>query len=123
MTIMEAINRIDTLKPNAFSQEEKIRWLSLLDGTVKKELIDTHGDADGADFEEYDAHTDTARELLIEHPYCDLYVLWLEARIDYAGGEYAKYNNSISLFNALYEAYEKYYHRTHPPKKSAFAHF
>ncbi|MBR6744949.1 MAG: hypothetical protein IKM00_07035 [Clostridia bacterium] len=123
MTLAEAIHRIDTLKPNAFSQEEKIRWLSLLDGTVKKELIDTHEGTNGADFAAYDANTDTSQELLIEHPYDDLYVLWLEARIDYASGEYGKYNNSISLFNTSYDAYAKYYNRTHKPISKSWSHF
>ena len=42
MTVMEAINHVDAVKPNGYSQNEKIRWLSYLDGIVKKEIIDTH---------------------------------------------------------------------------------
>ena len=42
MTIMEAINRIDAIKPNGYPQLEKIRWLSTLDGNIKANIIDTH---------------------------------------------------------------------------------
>ena len=42
MTILEAINRVDTTKPNSYTQPEKVDWLSTLDGIIKKELIDTH---------------------------------------------------------------------------------
>ena len=42
MTIQEAINKIDTLKPNSYSNADKIAWLSNLDGIIKEEIIDTH---------------------------------------------------------------------------------
>ena len=46
MTIIEAINRIDELKPNNYTYLEKIGWLSKLDGAIKKNIIDTHEDGD-----------------------------------------------------------------------------
>ena len=36
MTIKEAIETTDTLKPNAFQAKEKIKWLSELDSRIKK---------------------------------------------------------------------------------------
>ena len=115
MTVMDAIGRADTAKPNCYSQEEKRRWLSVLDGVIRKEIVDTHEGAESTE--------NADGELLVPHPYDEIYLYWLEARIDYANGEYGKYNNSISLFNAAFEAYEKYYRRTHMPKAKVFAHF
>ena len=46
MKIIEAINRIDSLKHNAYSQDDKVKWLSELDRDVKKNIIDTHEGAD-----------------------------------------------------------------------------
>jgi hypothetical protein len=46
MTISEAINKIDSLKPNGYSQTDKISWLSLADGMIKNNIIDTHEGAD-----------------------------------------------------------------------------
>ena len=123
MTVMEAITHVDTVKPNGFGQTEKLRWLSVLDGAVKNEIIDTHEGAEDAPFTPYDENTDFLQELLVPAPYDEVYVRWLEAQIDYAGGEYGKYNNSIRLFNAAYAAFEKYYNRTHLPRAKAFAHF
>ena len=40
MTLMGAINHIDAVKPNGYSQTEKVKWLSTLDGIVKAEIID-----------------------------------------------------------------------------------
>ncbi len=118
MTFMEAVNRVDAVKPNAYEQEEKLRWLSVLDGIVKKEIVDTH-EGEGKELGE----TDADRELLAPHPYDGMYIHWLEAQIDYANGEYGKYNSSMAMFRAVYEAYEKYYHRSHLPIAKGFSHF
>jgi hypothetical protein len=123
MTIIEAINHIDAVKPNVYSQEEKIKWLSILDGIVKAEIIDTHEGAESEDFKEYDETTPLTQVLLVHHPYDELYVKWLEAQIDYASCEYKKYNNSITLFDSAYVAYSKYYNRTHKPIKKYFTNF
>ena len=114
MTIIEAINKIDSLKPNAYTQTDKIRWLSLLDGRVKEEVIDTHEGAEDITFNGYnDEELET--ELLIPYPYDDVYSLWLEAQIDYANNEYGRYNNSIAMFNSTYAAFERWYNRNHMP--------
>jgi len=123
MTIMGATNRIDVLKPNVFSQSEKIRWLSVLDGIVKAEIIDTHEGAEDVVFRPYDEKTELTQELLIPHPYDEIYIRWLEAQIDYANGEYEKYNNSIAMYNAAYLAFERYYNRTRKPLEKRFTHF
>ena len=123
MTIMGAINHVDAVKPNGYSQTEKIKWLSTLDGIVKAEIIDTHEGGEGVTFKGYDDMTALTTELLIPHPYDDVYIKWLEAQIDYANGEYGKYNNSITMYNTAYSAYEKYYNRTHMPKGRDFTHF
>lgn len=123
MTIMGAINHVDAVKPNGYSQTEKIKWLSTLDGIVKAEIIDTHEGGESISFKEYDEMTALTKELLIPHPYDDVYIKWLEAQIDYANGEYGKYNNSITMYNTAYSAFEKYYNRTHKPISKNFTHF
>lgn len=120
MTIMGAINHLDAVKPNGYSQTEKIRWISTLDGIVKAEIIDTHEGWENVTFEGYNETTPLTKELLIPHPHDDIYIKWLEAQIDYANGEYGKYNNSITMYNTAYSAFEKYYNRTHLPIKKRF---
>lgn len=116
MTIIESINLIDSLKPNAFSQSEKVRWLSQLDGKVKAEIIDTHDGGVDIPFSGYNEETPLDTELLIPYPYDGVYTKWLEAQIDYADNEYGRYNNSIAMFNAEYSAYERWYNRNFIPK-------
>lgn len=115
MTIMEVIHRIDELKPNNYTRDEKIAWLSTLDGLIKSEIIDTHEDGEKIVFDGYNDN-DTNTTLLVPEPYDVLYLRWIEAQIDYTNGEYGKYNNSLAAFNDAYEHFERYYNRSHMPK-------
>ena len=115
MTIIEAIHAIDSVKPNSYSQPDKVRWLSTLDGLVKVEIIDTHEGAENITFTGYNDSTPLDTELLIKAPHDKIYVSWLQSQIDYANEETAKYNNSSAVYNHAYSEYENYYNRTHMP--------
>jgi hypothetical protein len=123
MTIMDAINRIDTLKPNRYDQREKIKWLSTLDERIMSDIITTHEDPEITNFEGYTEETVLTTPLLVPSPFDVVYLHWLEAQIDYWNGEYAKYNNSMSVFYSIYKDYVNQYNRTHMPKGKKFKFF
>ena len=123
MTIMDVLYRIDEIKPNSYSQAEKIKWLSSLDGVIKSEIIDTHEGGEDIVFNGYNEDTDLSTKLLVGTPYDDIYLRWLEAQIDYANGEYGKYNNSIAMYNTVYSAFANHYNRTHMPIGKKFKFF
>ena len=123
MTIMEAINRIDAIKPNSYAQLEKIRWLSTLDGNIKTNIVDTHEGNEKVAFDGYTEETNLTTELLVPAPYDEIYLYWLESKIDYWNGEMGKYNNAISMYNTVYAEFERYYNRTHMPKGKKFKFF
>lgn len=121
MTIIEAINKIDALKPNTYEQSDKVTWLSRLDWNVKKEIIDTHIGGTETAFTGYDDSTPLDTELLVPAPYDEVYLRWLEAQIDYTNGEYGKFNNAIIMYNTAFDAYASYYNRNNMPLgKGAF---
>ena len=123
MTIMDALYRIDELKPNTCSQSEKIKWLNHLDGIIKSEIIDTHEGGEEVVFSGYTDDSALGTVLLVGAPYDDIYLRWLEAQIDYTNGEYGKYNNSITMYNNSYAAFANHYNRTHMPKGTKFKFF
>lgn len=123
MKLIDAINEIDSIKPNTYSQQEKIRWISILDGNIKKEIIDTHEGAENVTFNGYDNNTDISTELLVPAPYDDIYIRWLEMQIDYANADLVKYQNSMTLYNNAYSNFEKYYNRNNMPKGKKFKFF
>lgn len=115
MTIIGAITRVDTVKPNTYSQIDKVKWLSELDGIIKAEIIDTHEGGENVAFSGYTEYTDLDTKLLVPAPYDEVYIRYLEMQIDYANNEYGKYNNSMMMYNSAYTAFEKYYNRNHMP--------
>ena len=115
MTINEAIGRVDALKFNTCPQGEKIRWLSELDGSIKHSIIDRH-EGGGGSFTGYDSNTDGSTVLLVPAPFDVVYLRWLEAQIDYYNGEIARYNNSMMMYQASFDDYQRYYNRNHMPK-------
>lgn len=128
MNIQECINRVDSVKPNQYSIEDKVRWLSYLDGNIQKEIFDRY------EKEETEAEETTEEvpvftgyspdrmtdELLVPFPYDELYVAYLKAKIDEENGETARYNNSASTFNGMLQDFQKAYHREHMPKSVPF---
>ena len=123
MTIMEAINRIDAIKPNTYLQSEKIKWLSTLDGIIKEKILDKHEGSENIVFDGYMEDVNLTTALLVPAPYDEIYLFWLESKIDYWNGEMGRYNNSIRMYNTAYEEFWKDYHRTHMPKPVTFKYF
>lgn len=116
MTIEEAIQQVDRLKPNQYTDAEKIRWLSLLDGQLWQEIILTHQMPHADTFSGYASDVDTDTELLVPAPYdIDVYVNYLQARIDRENAETAKYNQSITMYNSGYTAWVNWVNRTYSP--------
>lgn len=114
MTIIEAINQVDGIKFNTYSQEDKVRWLSSLDAKITAVLEGAYP-APMAVSMPYDPNTDMEMELLLESPWDEMYIRWMEAMIDYNNGETDSYNRSITLFNNLYQNFMDWYIRRNMP--------
>lgn len=105
MTPNKAIEIIDRLKPNIYTDEDKLRWINELDGMVQRLVMQKDK------ITQYSYPEDMDRELLIPAPYDDSYTLFLEAKIDYYNREYGNYNNSATMFEAQFSEYKKDYIR------------
>lgn len=116
MTIKECIDQVDNVKPNQYGVEEKVEWLSYLDGTILNDVLLTHEGYDGRydDFIGYSPDK-LGTNLIVGSPYDRLYVAYLKMKIDEGNGETARYNNSATLFNSYLLEYKKWYNKTHMP--------
>lgn len=115
MTILEAIGRVDTSKPNTYSQEDKIKWLSTSEWNIKRDIVDTHEGFEEVEFNGFTDKTPLDTQLIAPAPYDELYVRFLEAQIDYANNDIGKYNNSMAMYNEAMLSFRNYYNRTHLP--------
>lgn len=100
MTISKVIQEADENRPNVFTTEKKVEWLSDLDGTIAAELMYMSNE-DLQQFK-YDPVDDMNTELLVTFPHDKIYLLYLIAKIDELNGEYSRYANSSAIYNAAY---------------------
>lgn len=116
MTVKECIDRVDGLKPNTYTTDDKLRWLSYIEAHVINEVVNKHEPYSAHDhnFEPFEGY-DMEVELRAQFPYDELYVNFLKMKIDEENGETARYNNSAAIYNASWDDYAKEYHRTHRP--------
>lgn len=116
MTIREAIDLVDLVKPNQYEDALKIKWLSKLDGQIFEEIFKTHEGCPAESFAGYNSEADDSTVLLVTDPYAmDIYNYYLQAQIDKENGEINKFNQSGVLYNDAYQAFLNHYHRTHMP--------
>ena len=115
MTLMEAIAQVDSLVRNAYSQKDKIGWISRLDWIIKTQIIDLHQGTENVSFKGYDDNTDLHTTLLVPPPFDEIYLRWMEAQIHYHDGEIDRYNVAITMYNTAFEGFREYYTRTHKP--------
>lgn len=115
MTIAQAIAELDRLKPNNYTNHEKVNWLSRVDSMVQTTILNPYRDR-GIYSMHYDPDREMDLELLVPEPYDELYIRYMEAQIDYANDELDRYNNAMALYQAAFEGYANQYTRTHLPK-------
>lgn len=107
MTIDKLIKLAKKLKPTPFDDEILLMWVNEIEGMVLSEVhLVTVTDIAPYELGE-DGSLPTA-ELTAPYPYDKLYTQYLMAQIDYANGEYSKYQNTMQMFNACYTEYVHY---------------
>ena len=114
MTLREAISEVDELYPNSYNDGHKVRWLSELDGNIRKKIIDTHDGAPETPFTGYTINS-LDEQLIVPFPFESIYRWWLIAQIDITDGEVNRYNNDIALYNKAYSEFWNDYNAGHMP--------
>lgn len=116
MTIKECIDLVDNVKPNQYGIEDKVNWLSYLDGIIINDVLKTHEGYENK-YDEFDGYSADrlGQKLIADKPYDAMYMAYLKMKIDEENGETARYNNSATMFNSYLTEYKKHYNKTHMP--------
>ena len=112
MTVNIAIANAAELYPDTFSDMQKARWISELDGKISRETLHKN------DFEPYDFPKDGNRELLVKAPYDNIYELYIIAMSQFHSGELASYGATAAVFGRAYEEFRKNYIRNNIPPEA-----
>lgn len=137
MTVDEVLEQVERQKPNAVEERLKRDWVLELDRRNWEEMLCEDGTPDKGfalvgertssemsdacrvrRAEGYGACEDVLR---IPPPYDQAYVLYVIAMIEFVTQEYAGYQNTMTLFNSVMDAYKAWYRRRHRPKRSRIA--
>ena len=118
MKIRELLAYVREVKPNQYSDEVMLRWLSELDGQLYVDVVQNAQDAPPPPRLPYRADRDMERELLAAHPHDGLYAHYLAAQIDYNNGEFDRYNNGMVMYNVAHQGFVDAYTRNHMPKEA-----
>lgn len=93
LTAGQVLAQVDGLLPNAYTREEKLRWIAQAEASLVREVFSPMGETEVAEKLEEDS------VLRAEAPYDELYGLYVQGQIHYANGDMARCNNAVSLWN------------------------
>ncbi len=110
-TLKGVIELVDGIKPNAFSDAVKTQWLNECEGVIQTEVMLL----DVAACISYSYERDKDAQLLVQPPHDKVYWTYLVAMIDFANGEYNRYQDTVQLYNAFFGEYMRWYARTYRP--------
>lgn len=102
MTSKQVLARVKALKPTPFDDETLLYWLGEVEGLILVQVLLLQPTS----VQPLEAATDD--QLTVPYPFDKLYLQYLMAQIDYANGEYRKYDNSMALFNAYLGEYQRW---------------
>lgn len=102
MTSKQVLARVKALKPTPFDDEKLLYWLGEVEGLILVQVLLLQPTS----VQPLEAATDD--QLTVPYPFDKLYLQYLMAQIDYANGEYRKYDNSMALFNAYLGEYQRW---------------
>lgn len=111
MTLFDVIKTVDDIKPNAFLNNTKTAWINEVEGLVQTEVLLLASSS----IISYNFDSDSNTQLLVKPPHDKIYWTYLSAMIDFANGEYNKYQNSMQLFNTYFGEYMRWYALNYHP--------
>ena len=109
MTVQELLSYIDDIRPNAFTDGQKLIWLNELEARIQREVFLS------GELWQYRLPDDRETVLLLDPPHDAIYRHWMEAMIDYENGEYNKYQNTMQMFNAQWASFVAWFAEKYRP--------
>lgn len=116
MTVRKLLTMIDQMRPNAFTDAEKLQFINTVEGRIYSEILNK-AEGDESVFVPFQ-EGEEERELIVPVPYTDIYIYYLASMIDFYNGDSGRYNDSMVMYNNAWDAYAAHYRETHKPKQT-----
>ena len=116
MTIQEALDVTDQMKPNMMKEDLKIKYLTEIEQLIHDEIVMTHVHTQEQETKPvYTEETDPETVLIVPDPYSMVYVYWLMSKIDIQNQEDARYNIDRAHFENAYNTMSDWWTRSNMP--------
>lgn len=110
MTAAAAIAAANKLRPDNFTSETKLKWLTDLENRIYNELYSKRKN-DGSFTAPESLSGDSV--LFAPAPYDEMYVLYICCITDFYRAEYDRYNNDSRMFDTMYADFCSWYANGH----------
>lgn len=114
MTLGECVQRVDALRPNSCTEEEKARWALELETELETVFLPRYRGPKREGARRWPE--DRAKELLGSGPYEEMYTYRVLARCELTDQEWDAYNAHIAMARQLESDFKKEWERTHRRK-------
>ena len=116
MTIQEALDIVDELKPNMMARKLKVKFLQEIEQKIHAEILMKHAHRRDQEAKpEITEESDPGTVLIVPEPYSMVYVYWLMYKIDVLNQEDARLNADYEHFRAEYLTMSDWWNRTFMP--------
>ena len=108
MTVSEAIARAKQMRQGAIDFAQYLKWVNVIEGRVQTEIMNIKLQ----DIKEY-TKDDGDEQLLIPHPYDEVYIYYLCAMVDFFNEEIDLYMTDSQFFEEKFNDFKRAYSREH----------
>ena len=116
MTLQEALDIVDAMKPNMMKRDLKVKYLTEIEQLIWAEILMKHAHTQEQEEKPvYNDETDPGTELIVPDPYSMVYTYWLMSKIDIQNQEDARYNIDRAHFENAYDTMSDWWTREHMP--------
>lgn len=116
MTLQEALDITDEMKPNMMSRKLKVKYLTEIEQLIHAEIVMKHVHPEEAEaVPVYTEQSDDGTVLIVPDPYSMVYVYWLMSKIDIQNQEDGRYNIDRAHFENAYDTMSDWWTREHMP--------
>ena len=116
MTIQEALDLMDEMKPTLMSRKLKVKYLQEIEQLIHDEILMKHEHTAAQETAPaYTEDTDPGTVLLAPDPYSMVYVYWLMQKADLMNQEDIRYNNDRAMFEQAYLTLGDWWNRNYLP--------
>jgi len=116
MTLQEALDIADAMKPNMMDRQLKVKYLTEIEQLIWAEILMRHAHTPEQETKPvYTEETDPGTVLIVPDPYSMVYVYWLMSKIDIQNQEDARYNIDRAHFENEYDTMSDWWTRTFMP--------